>query len=471
MKRSLILVGLFLSGCTVGPDYQRPETIQAKQFVQAKDDSLKPEPVRADWWQLFHDPLLIQLIEAGLQENHDLRIAVQNLTVARARLGDSRWQQRPRTALAAQASRTQTSQEVSSANQPVENRYTANFSISWELDVFGRGRRLVESATADLAASQEDLHDAQVMVSADIAFEYLNLRAAQYRRKVANDNAEIQRQTVALTEALLQGGQGNAVDVQLARAQLATTQASIPVLEADIQQSMHRIAVLTGQQPTALREQLSQETGLPALPSTIQIGTPYRLLQRRPDVRAAERRLAATTARVGVATADLYPRFDLAGLFGAAARELGSLSTNTAETWRLGLGVTWPAFDFRRAQLAVEISEAEMQAQQAHYQQSVLLALEETETGLVRFLKNRERLNFARQAAQASQSAAELSRERFQAGASGFLSVLEAETRRLAAEDRLAQAEAGLGLSLVSLYRVLGGGWSDANVALSTQQP
>ena len=457
------LVASLLAGCMVGPDYQRPADPAAEQFVQGEHDSLTPAAVRADWWQGFNDPLLVELIEAGLAENHDLRVASQNLAIARARLGDSEWQRLPRSELGSEVSRTRTSQEVSSASQPTENRYSADFSISWELDVFGRVRRLVEAAEAGVQASAEDLHDVQVMVSADIATGYLSLRAAQLRLQVARQNGDIQQQTVELTEALLEGGQGNAVDVQLSRAQLATTRAGIPVLEADVQQAMHRIAVLTGRPPTALRERLSPVTSLPATPTTVEIGTPYALLQRRPDVRAAERRLAATTARIGVATADLYPRFDLAGLLGVAAREFSSLSAGTAETWRIGLGVTWPAFDLQRAQLAVEISEAEMQAQLARYQQSVLVALEETETALVRYLKNRERLAHARDAAVASRDAAALSRERFQAGASGFLAVLEAETRRLEAEDRLAQAEAALGLSLVTLYRSLGGAPGLAN--------
>lgn len=446
-----------LAGCVVGPDYVPPAEEVVPQYVHASDTTLSSTAIETEWWKTFDDPLLVDLIELALQQNRDLQVASQNLLIARARLGDTEWQRYPGTELGGEASRTKTSQEVSSVNRPRENRYTSNLNISWEIDVFGRVRRLVESGQAEAEASAEDLRDVQVMVVADVADQYLSLRAAQQRLRVAQENADVQQQTLELAQALVEGGVGNAVDTELARAQQATTLATIPVLQADIQQSIHRLSVLSGQRPGFLQEKLAPVQPLPSAPQTFSIGTPYRLLQRRPDVRAAERRLAAQTALVGVAVADLYPRFDLTGLLGLAARDIGSLTASSAETWRIGLGVTWPAFDLPRARIAVDIAEAETQAQLARYQQSVLLALEEVETALVRYLRNRERLGYLQTAAEASQQAAGLSRDRFQAGASGFLTVLEAETRRLEAEDRLALGQAEMGLSVITLFRALGG--------------
>lgn len=453
-----LVAAAMLTGCVLGPDYHQPENDLSAEFVQ-QESLPSAETVRSDWWASFNDPMLVSLVETGLQHNHDLRIAVQNVNIARAQLGDTRWERLPGTSLDADVRRTKTSQEVSSASQPRENRYSGILNVSWELDIFGRIQRLVEAQEARAEATAEDLRSVQVMVAADIVSQYLQLRAAQRKLAVAQKNEVLQQDVLVSIDALVEAGANTALDLELAKSQLWNIRSDMPAFEADIQIAIHRLSVLTGKLPNALTDQLSPVQPMPSAPQTIAVSTPYALLQRRPDVRASERQLAAATADIGVAVANLYPRFDLSSLWGVAARELSALNSSTAQTWNIGLGVSWPAFNLPRAKLAVEITESQAELMQINYQKTVLTALEEVETSLIRFLKTRERRSQSEQAWQASKRASELAQIRFDAGASDFLSTLEIEQRRLEAENRYIQSEIELSQAVVTVFRVLAGGW------------
>lgn len=462
---SLLLTVLVISACTVGPNYRPPPVALGEDYGSGvADDSLvraEADTALTPWWQQFDDPLLTELITRALTHNHDLEIAFHNLTAARARLGERRTVGQPSGDLNSSASRSLTSEEVSSASRRLENRYNLALDISWELDVFGRIRRLVESAEASAQASAADWQAMQLMIVADVASQYMSLRGLQSRQQVAIENAEIQQQTLELTQALNDAGRGNELDVQLARAQLALTRSSLPQLRADAQAAIHRLSVLTGQLPTTLNDELTENKPLPTPPQRIVLASPLTLLSRRPDVRAEERRLAATIADIGVATANLYPRIDLAGLIGLAARSSANLLDASAQAASATLGVSWPVLNLKANKLLTDIERAEADAQHARYQRAVLLAVEETETALIQYIEQRQTMQSLQVAEQASREAARLARARFQAGASDFLTVLDAESRRLEATDRRVQSRIDLSRSVVTLYRALGGDWSE----------
>ncbi|MGE3667082.1 MAG: efflux transporter outer membrane subunit, partial [Steroidobacteraceae bacterium] len=341
------------------------------------------------------------------------------------------------------------------------NGFNGEIDASWELDLFGRVRRNVEAQRADLAASAADLGAVQVAIVGAVAQGYMELRGLQERLRVAQANAANQRETVQLVEARLAAGRGTEFDTSRARAQLETTLARVPALEASVAVTLHRLAVLTGVAPEALTTELSTAAALPALPARLDPGTPGELLRRRPDVIAAESRLHAATARVGIATADYFPRFTLAGLIGTKGIDTSALFERDSETRLAALGVDWSFLDVGRVRARVAAADADASAALAAYERSVLLALEDTENALVRVAKSRVEDAHLERAAKDSATAARLARLRFEAGAVDLLDVLDAERTRLAAQDAFADARTRSATATVGLYRALAGGYGN----------
>ena len=306
-----------------------------------------------------------------------------------------------------------------------------------------------------------DLAALQVSVVAELAQAYFELRGRQAQLAVARGNAENQRSSSELVGTWLEAGRGTELDTARADAQLESTLARIPALEAEVAATMHRIAVLTGRAPDALVAELKAAQPLPMLQDPVAAGLPADLLRRRPDVAAAEHRLEAATARIGVATADLFPRFTLGGLIGSQAASSGDLFERDSETRFLALGVDWSFLDVGRVRARLAAAEAGADEHLARYQQTVLRALEETETALARYRHARSEHTHLSAAALASARGAELARLRFEGGLVDFLQVLDAERTRLEAEDRLAQSQARTANALVAVYRALAGGWPD----------
>ncbi len=317
----------------------------------------------------------------------------------------------------------------------------------------------MEAERAEAAASAADVAVAQVAVVAELAQSYFRLRGLQQQLHVARSNADNQRGSLELVQARLDAGSGTQLDVAQAESQLENTLALIPALESEIGVSAHRIAVLTGRTPAALIAELEQAAPLPALPAQLPAGTPGDLLRRRPDVVAAERRLAAATARICVATADLFPRFTLAGLFGTQALETDQLFERDSETRAVALGVDWTFLDVGRVRARIAASDADAAGNLASYEQTVLRALEETENALVRYARLQRERRHLETAAAAGNEAARLARLRFDGGVADFLQVLDAERAQLETEDRLVQAETRSAVALVALYRSMAGGW------------
>ena len=455
-------VATLLSACAVGPDYERPETVAPQEF--ARDDSAlyTDAEMEADFWRRLEDPMLTRLVDDALAANHDLRIALAGYDRAHALLRESGLDRFPTVTAGATAADQRASADqfpgATRAERDAEN-YDAAISATWELDFFGRVRRNVAAQRADAEASAADLAAAQVSVVAELAQTYFQLRGLQQQLDVARNNADNQRGSLELVQARLDAGSGTELDVAQAESQLESTLALIPALESEIAVATHRIAVLTGREPEALIAELEAPAPLPALPAQIPAGAPGDLLRRRPDVFAAERRLAGATARIGVATADLFPRFTLGGLIGTQAIDSGALFERDSETRAVALGIDWSFLDIGRVRARIAAADADAAGNLASYEQTVLRALEETENALVRYSRLQRERQHLEAAAAAGSEAARLARLRFDGGVADFLQVLDAERSQLETEDRLVQSETRSAVALVALYKAMAGGW------------
>ncbi len=454
-----LLLGL-LTGCAVGPDYREPEIQVRDSFANQTQPGLSTDEVEVSWWRGFSDERLNRLVELAIAGNYDLRIAMARLREARALRSETRFDLFPIVTSETSFTKQRLSEVLA---PPPEERdvdfFSTGFDMTWELDFFGRVRRSIEARSAEVGAAEATRRDVIVSLLAEVARNYFELRGTQHQLEVALRNAANQQQTLDLTIALLEGGRGTELDTSRARAQLNSTLAIIPPLETAIKRALNRLGVLTGQQPTALEPELSEPMPLPHTPNLVAIGSPEDLLRRRPDIRVAERNLAAATALIGVATADLFPRVTVAGNFSLQAVSFTNIGTSGSDAYFLSPRIFWAAFDLGRVRARIQAADARADAALAQYELTVLTALEETENALVDFGRQQKRQGFLRTSAEASEKAAELARLRFQYGVTDFLTVLDAERTLLEAQDRLAESETRTATALIAVYKALGGGW------------
>ncbi|BBL69660.1 efflux transporter outer membrane subunit [Methylogaea oryzae] len=467
---ALLAAGL-LGGCAVGPDYQPPAAEGVgTSFANAGLPEFSPDAPDLAWWRQFQDAQLSGLVDQALAHNRDLRAAGANLEEARALYLQSGLDLLP--TVTARGSYNEQKRSVASMNNrafvPRELKlYSTGFDASWELDLWGRIRRNVESRDAEVQVQEADYRDLMVSLIAEVARNYFSLRGLQNQLAVAQRNAENQAQTLKLTQARLDAGRGTELDTARAQAQLDTTRATIPPMESAIHQAIHRLGVLTGQAPGALTVALLQPVPLAAIPAVLHIGNPADLLRRRPDIRVAERSLASATAQIGVATADLFPRVTFVGTIALEGSTFAAVGGGGSDGYSAGPRITWAALDLGRVYARIKAADARAEASLAQYEQTVLNALEETENALVDFNRRRAQRDILAQAARASQRAHELAHLRFQDGAADFLTVLDTELRLLQDQQRLAQSETETATALVALYKALGGGWENSVTAES----
>jgi multidrug efflux system outer membrane protein len=464
-----------LAGCAVGPNYHRPATPVAKEFpttgtahggaqaAASPNGIYSSAQTQIEFWKQFDDPVLDRMVSDSLIANYDLRIALGRLVQARALRNESRYDLAPTVT----ASGGYTKQRVPAVEDPFGGPYTtrlynAGFDAAWELDFFGGVRRGIQARNAELEGAVANLHDVQVSVIAEVARNYFELRGEQTQLAVARANVQNQQQVLGLAQAQLEAGSGTDLDVARAQAQLDTTLSTIGPLEAAVSRSIHRLSVLTGRQPDALTSVLSAPHALPPLPAIVPVGTPEELLRRRPDIRAAERNLAASTALVGVAVSNLFPKVTFTGSFGYAAAEPSGFGTSASQSYIIGPGITWAAFNLGRVRAQIAGARAGAVVALDQYHQTVLNALEETEDALVTHDRDRDQLLHAQDAAKASATAAHLAEIRYKGGMVDFLSVLDAERTELQAENALAQSRTAAATSLIAVYKALGGGWETA---------
>ena len=452
---------LTLAACAVGPRYQAPQTPPAT-FVNADPAVFAASNPEAAWWRQFEDPVLDDLVAKGLAANLDLRIAVAHVREARALFADARLDQLPRvTASATYAASDQ--QQPGSGGQRVHGEtYQSGFDASWELDLFGHVRHGIDAAKADAGAAEADLRGAQVTVAAEVARNYFELRGAQARNAVATRNLDTSRETLRLTKTRFDVGQGDPVDVASAQARLSATEAAIPTFRTAERRAANRLAVLLGVRPGVLDAHLAPVASRAPLAKALPIGDASALLRRRPDVEAAERRLAAQTARVGVATADLFPRVTVGGFFGVLSGDVGSLGDGASRAWSVAPTITWPGLDFGGARARLRAQEARGDASLAVYDQTVLTALEDVENAFVAYAQQQAQLKSLADQVSASRRASDLARIRYREGAIDFLVLLDAERTRLEAEDGLSAAETAANVDVTAIYKALGGGWTPA---------
>ena len=457
------LLVLALSACAVGPDYHTPKTEPA----QISADNLKGfdrAHFEAIWWQQFDDPTLNRLVTRSLAGNRELRVAFARLRAARAIRDDVSNDAMP--TITSRASSELGKGQIPGQTEKRVNseRYDLGLDMAWELDLFGRIQRQLEASDADEQAAAADLYQLQVTLIAELVDAYGELRGAQLREHIALANLKNQQESTAITESLRDAGVGDELDVMRADARLAAVEASVPQLQAQQVRERNRIATLLGERPEQLSVDLNPAK-LPAIAKALNIGNPGDLLQRRPDILSAERKLAAATARIGVAKADLFPRVSLSGFLGFTAGRGSQIGSAAANAWALGPSITWPAFDLGSVRARLRGADAEADGALARYEQQVLLALEESQNAFSDYGKRQQRLVSLIRQSESSRTAADLAAIRYREGTVDFLVLLDAQRERLAAEDSQAQAEVELYRGVVAIYKALGGGWHVETVA------
>lgn len=459
----VVLAILILTGCaTVGPDYLPPETSVSKDWHTQLKGGLTAEEMDLEtlavWWTTLNDPGLSSLIDRAVWGNLDLKKARARVREARAQRGVAKADLFPTLDTTGSATWGRSSKDTGAGK--TSDLYAASFDAGWELDIFGGVRRSVEAAEADLRASQEDLRDVLVSLLAEVALNYVEVRTFQTRLTVAEANLEAQNETYQLALWRYQAGLSDELAVQQARYNLENTRSQIPTLRTALEEAMNRIAVLMGEQPGKVHEEVEKQVPIPLTPFKVAVGVPADVLRRRPDVRRAERQLAAQTARVGVATADLYPKFTLSGSIGLEAFSLSNPSSSG--TWSLSGGprITWAIFKAGAIRQNIEVQSALQEQALIKYEAAILGALEEVENALVAYAEEQQRRQSLSEATQAAQKAVELAQHKFQAGLTDFSNVLDAQRSLLSFQDQLAKSDGTVTSNLVRLYKVLGGGWT-----------
>jgi NodT family efflux transporter outer membrane factor (OMF) lipoprotein len=351
----------------------------------------------------------------------------------------------------------------------MRNLFQVGLDAAWELDIFGGTRRDVEAAEADIRASVEDRRDVLVTLASEVAINYVQLRGYQQEILIAQSNLKAQQQSAGVVRKRFEGGFVSALDMANADAQVATTLSQIPVLETSAQQTIYNIGVLLGQEPASLLEELSPASSIPTTPPEVPTGLPSEMLRRRPDIRRAEAQIHAATARIGVATADLFPRFNLAGSLSVSADRVKSMKWDS-RSWSLGPSANWQIFNAERVSSNIEVQKALQQQAVLTYKKTVLTAIQDVENALVAYAKEQEHHKALIDAVTANRKAVEIATKLYVEGQTDFLSVLDAHRSLYSSEDALVQSTRNLSTDLIALYKALGGGW-DSRTPDSVQLP
>ena len=476
-----VLVAGAMAACSpVGPDYKRVDPPVPAKFGSLEKGISTTESIQteslASWWKIFNDSILDSLMKRAEEGSLDLRIAEARVRQARALSLGSESQHYPEGGLNAAYQRSRRPESglaglgtsgtgsLPSTFNPTNREtdlYLVGFDASWEIDIFGGIRREIEAAHADLAGSEEARRDTLVTLQGEVARNYLQIRGQQLRLKISQDEVQTRKQNVELVQARFQAGLVNELDLARAKGALAAAKSIIPLIENNLREILHRLAVLLGQEPMSLVGELEEIKKLPEVPENLPAGLPSDLLRRRPDIRRTERELAAATARIGVSTAELFPKFSLTGSFGYQGNQVGSLPRESSNFWRIAPTFRWSILNFKRITANIEVNKAVREESLARFEKSVLVSLEEVENALVTLSREKRRAAALEEAVQANDLAFDLAMERYRAGIQSYLEVLDAETALYLAQDQLAQSRQNRAVALVSLYKALGGGWME----------
>jgi NodT family efflux transporter outer membrane factor (OMF) lipoprotein len=451
-------------GCAVGPNYVEPaiETPDRWQ-VELTRGLDRGQSDFQTWWTQFEDPVLTSLIERATDGSLDIRLALARINAAAARRGIARGEWFPSVDAGSTYQRTRLSEGTSPGLPPPQERtddfYSVGVGGGWEIDVFGRVRRSLESATADLDAAIEDYRDVLVVLYAQVGIRYVNVRTLQERIAFNEQNIAAQRGTLQIVRDRSAAGLVGDLDLRQAEENLGATESLLPRLRQLLVQEINRLSVLLGLPPSALHAELAEPAPIPGLPAEVLVGLPYDLLRQRPDIRAAERQLAAQTARIGVATADLYPRFSLLGTFAFEATDFADWGKWGSHAYSLGPKVIWNIFDGGRIRSNIRVQEALTEQALVRYERTVLDSLEETESAMIAFVEEQNRRDALERSATASAEAVELVQTLYRTGLTNFQNVLDTERSLFGRQDQLAESRGLVAQDLIAVYRALGGGW------------
>ena len=458
-SRPAVLLVAALSGCTVGPDYETPKASVPSGWVEAPSNPVDPAAL-ARWWGLFGVPELDRLVARVAADNLDLAAAAARIREARAQYAVTTGGAWPELGAGAGYERRRRSENNSFRPRELDQGlYDAGFDLSWEIDLFGRLTRGREAAAADIAAVVEDRRDVLLSLQAETARTYFALRGLQRRLAGARDAVRTLEETVELTRSRFAAGLTSELDVVRAQSLLERTRAQVPALEADLRRAGYRLAVLAGLPPGALDSELEADRSPAPESPAIAAGTPSELLRRRPDIRRAERELAAATARIGVATSDLYPRITLSADLGLQSENFADLFAKSSHAWLIAPSVSWPIFRGGTIRANIRLQEARQERALARYRKAVLTSLEEAENALASHARERERRRSLAASAESAARAAALAEELYANGLADFLSVLDARRTFQDAQDLLIQSEIQTAVNTVALGKALGGGW------------
>ena len=473
----LLISALLTAGCAqVGPDYLRPETNVSENWLEAGDQRVKTEGAAyRNWWQVFKDPSLDRLVDTAYRENLNLRIAGVRVLEARAQLGIATGQLYPQT----QQATGSVQKNRESAGTPISGtsisaprfgglsswQSQVGLTASWEIDFWGKFRRAIESADASMLAAVANYDSTLVSLTASVANFYISIRTLEKRLTIAHQNVETQRESLKIAQARFEGGTTSQRDVEQAKTVLASTQATIPVLQTQLRQAKDALCVLLGTPPSRLIAELGSKAAvIPAPPPQVVVGIPAELLRRRPDIRAAEYAAAAQCAQIGVSKAQLFPAFSLLGNFGLLSSDVGKNSLAEMFNWRnrsgaIGPSVQWNILNYGQITNLVRVQDARFQELLITYQNTVLSAQQDVEDNLVAFLRTQEQAKFLEESADAALNSLNLAVIQYREGITDFTTVLTAQQSLLSAQDSLASALGNISGSLVGVYRALGGGW------------
>ena len=453
-----LLLCLSLAGCLVGPNYQPPKPSLPESW-SVKGASHEPvnSVTLARWWMVFNDPLLSDLLMRMSQGNLDLRQAQARLREARARRGLAEAGLFP--TLTAKGSVSQTGSSEQAGIGGTAEFFSNKVDASWEIDVFGKLRRGIEAADATLQASEVDLKDVLISLYAETALNYVNLRSFQARLAITETQLVAQQNTLQLTEWRFQAGLTTQLDIDQARLNVESTRATLPVLRSGLEQAQHQLAVLLGQSPGALKPLLNSVQAIPVAPSVISLGLPADLLRQRPDVRRAERKLAAQTAQIGVAQAARYPNFTLTGFIGVESLAAANLYSASAKAFQMAVNGALILFDAGRLRRNIDIQTALQEQALALYEATLLQAQRDVENALVAWIQEQERRDNLHLAVIAGESALQLAESQYVAGTIDFLRVLDTQRSLLTVQNQLASSKAEVAANVIRLYKALGGGW------------
>ncbi|MBM2830885.1 MAG: outer rane efflux protein [Gammaproteobacteria bacterium] len=465
-----VFILIILSGCdAVGPEFVQPDAPVSQQWLEGDDPKISATQAEfSEWWTIFNDPVLNTLVENAYQQNLPLQIAGIRILEARAQLGIAVGNAYPQLQQARGGiSHIELSENQSNFSPALDTSFrdvNVGFDMGWELDLWGRFRRGIEAADADLLASIADYDDVLVSLTANVATAYTLIRTFEERLAIARANVEIQEESLEIAETRFSGGLTTELDVQQARTLLLNTRATIPALEIGLQQSKHALSTLLGMPPGDLEDALGSLGVIPTAPAAVAIGIPAELLRRRPDIRRAELQAAAQSARIGIAEGDLYPHFSLVGSIGLRASDtfetdLGDLfQLNSIEAFG-GPSLTWDVFNYGRIKNNVRVQDARLQQLIVNYQNTVLEASREVEDALVAFLRAQEQVGFLAESVDAANRSVDLAILQYSNGIADYQRVLDTQEALVNQQDLLTSRRGDIATNLIAMFRALGGGW------------